>query len=846
MNGLNSYTFSNGFKVIFAANNAHPVVSLQLFVRMGSCWETDEEAGFSHFTEHLVFKSTKKFPKNSLSDKAMYLGSAINAYTEFDSTCFYITLSSQFLYDGLEIIAELARNADFGKKDFNFEKKVVLEELNQYENDPEDNFIEQIPTLYFPQSSYRKPIIGNRDSLHKASLEDLKKFYHDYYTPDNCYLVVSGDIDPKEAVTLIGDLFGDWTGKKSKELTAPPSLYPDKLTFGSIKRKVSKDLLAFVIPEISALNQKSYPLNIVTSVFAVGSQSRLHKRLYIKEKLVEQIKVESFTGINDGITLIIVIPNREKDIDKIIDIFFDEFVLLRQFGLTEEEIDKTKKEMIHSHRHSMESAKGLAMNLGVEELLGGYEQFFSYQKMIQDINEKQIAEVTQECIVIDKIGVFKLGKEFDGSIFKKYEKILPETIIRTGITADYYEELLDCNAKLVMKKVRGRPTIGITAAFKVSQLNETAEERGINLLTSTLLLYGNDKRTYDQLITYCANLGIKLSISASEELTLIKIKCFNEQLKIALDILSDVVLTPTFPNNHLNNILTSLISSLERIKDYPTYYAGHLLKNQMFGRISNLSDREGTKTTLKKINRKKIFNWYKKYYTLSNMTLAVVGDYDFNETISYCNRILSAEKSIIKSINIVADPQVIYQPGKRFKRTGLDNNQQAIVQAGGFACNSLQTKENSAFHLLALIMGGDLSSRLNESLREKSGLAYSVGFEYKSLKQLGFFAAYALVDRAYEKESLKLMLNDFAVMIKDGVTEKELTVAKNCLRGQRLRAEESVLGQSISLAVLEALGFGYDYYLKREERLNKITISDINETAAEYLRREALFINILV
>ena len=107
----------NGFKVIYAKDTSNPLICMQLYVRIGSAWEEKNEAGFSHFIEHLVFKSTQKFPENTISEKITFLGGHINAYTEYDSTCFYVTLPSAYFKEGMEILAEIAQNVNFNEQD---------------------------------------------------------------------------------------------------------------------------------------------------------------------------------------------------------------------------------------------------------------------------------------------------------------------------------------------------------------------------------------------------------------------------------------------------------------------------------------------------------------------------------------------------------------------------------------------------------------------------------------------------------------------------------------------------------------------------------------------------------
>jgi zinc protease len=113
---------------------------MQAVVRSGSANERSPAAGYSHFIEHLVFKSSKRFGFNQISNTVSKLGGSLNAYTDFDSTCYYLLLPSEHLYQGLEILAELLSGARFTAQDVSTEKEIILEEIDQYGDDPRPTF----------------------------------------------------------------------------------------------------------------------------------------------------------------------------------------------------------------------------------------------------------------------------------------------------------------------------------------------------------------------------------------------------------------------------------------------------------------------------------------------------------------------------------------------------------------------------------------------------------------------------------------------------------------------------------------------------------------------------------
>ena len=116
-------------------------------------------------------------------DEVSRLGGSVNAFTEYNSTCFYLMLPCQHLEKGLEILSQLTRFANFDQQEFATEKKVVLEELYQYQNDPDEWFFENSLAHFFQRTNYRYPIIGNEENLQKSTPEQLRDFYKQKYTP---------------------------------------------------------------------------------------------------------------------------------------------------------------------------------------------------------------------------------------------------------------------------------------------------------------------------------------------------------------------------------------------------------------------------------------------------------------------------------------------------------------------------------------------------------------------------------------------------------------------------------------------------------------------------------------
>jgi len=831
----------NGLKLIVAKDKSNPIVSIQLYVKVGSVHEKETESGYSHLMEHLVFKSTENYPDNKIMETASFLGANINAYTEYDSTCHYLTMPSKYLEEGLELLSELAMKANFSDEEFDTEKKVVIEELKQYANDPEEDFVEKIPLYYFEKSPYHNPIIGHLDNLEKATPNDLRNFYQQYYRSNNCFLVISGDFKFNSIKGIVEKHFGNWGANDTLSFEPSENIYKKGFsTHTVINEELSQDLLAFVIPEISERTKEGLGLSLITKGFAIGKNSRLYKRLYIKEQLVTSIQVQSISGHYNGISIIMIVPKSNDCLEKISRIFIEEYNRIRIQGLTYEELRKIKVEQEHSWKYAFEYVENFGSVLGIEELDSGYEEILKYPVRLASLDIQLLLDVANKFYTLDNLKIMHLGTKnhFLDKLEKEFKNTKNEQLVSNENNV-YMEHICSNGLKLIMKKVIGKPTVGISLTRRLSQLCEPTELRGINFFTLALMQFGTKKYTYEELVDYCNERGINLNIHNGIETSGFKVKCFGEYISESLELIAEVIKEPQFPNHHLNNLKQSVRSNLRRIHDFPTKDAVKKFNQFLFSRNSNLINKTGELSDVVKITRKRINAWHKDFLDLSQMTLVVIGDIHFDNII----RIVEKTFSFTSYHSDLQEKVLFTKPLKRRQLFDYDNDQ-STIHIGGFACNANDYRLNVAFHVLSQIIGGEINSRLFNELRERMGLAYSVGFDFTALSEVGFFANYAIVDRNREEEAIDSIHKIMKDITKHNVTKEELELTKNYINGQRLLDDESVSSQASSLGILSSLGYSYDFYLNREKRLQNVSFQDIAEIAESYFTPDNLFTQI--
>ena len=186
----------NGLKVVFEKRDL-PIISTCIMVGVGGFSETKENKGVSHFIEHMVFKGTKNRNRKEITRFIEDKGGTLNAYTGESETCFWNTLPSKYLKESIELNTDMVFNPKFDKKDFEEEKKVILQEVSMLHDMPLRYGYDKMKSLMYT-SGGGLPTVGTKESLHKLDIKTLKKFYNNNYGTNNMVLGVVGNANWKD------------------------------------------------------------------------------------------------------------------------------------------------------------------------------------------------------------------------------------------------------------------------------------------------------------------------------------------------------------------------------------------------------------------------------------------------------------------------------------------------------------------------------------------------------------------------------------------------------------------------------------------------------------------------
>ena len=286
------YTLPNGLRVILSpdmAKDAPPVVAVNITYDVGSRNERPGRSGFAHLFEHMMFQGSENVGKGEQFYLVGENGGTMNGTTNLDRTNYFEALPANQLELGLFLEADRLRSLDVSQENLDNQRAVVQEEKRQsYDNRPYGHVFETILDLSYNSFPYKHTTIGSMEDLNAATLEDVRQFFHTYYTPSNAVLTVAGRFDPGDARALIAKYYAPIASKP-----VPPAVtFDEPTTFPGERRKTLQDPLArqtqyvasYRVPPSS--DPDNYALNLLGDILSYGKTSRLYQALVESEKAV--------------------------------------------------------------------------------------------------------------------------------------------------------------------------------------------------------------------------------------------------------------------------------------------------------------------------------------------------------------------------------------------------------------------------------------------------------------------------------------------------------------------------------------------------------------------------------
>jgi len=393
----------NGLKVILLENHKAPLVTFQVWYRVGSRNEPWGKTGMSHVLEHMMFKGTRQIGPEEFSRIIQENGGNDNAFTSRDYTAYFQNLSSDRIQVSLDLESDRMQNLLLREEDFRTERMVVMEERRlRTEDNPTGVLLEQLQASAFQVHPYRWPIIGWMGDLKRLTLDDLKEYYTTYYNPSNAFLVVAGDFKKEELLPRIEKAFGSYSKgvAPNQERDKEPFQMGERRILVKKEAQLPTILMAYHVPNLH--DPDSYVLEVIATLLSGGKSSRLYQNLVREKRLVLRAEADYSLLSHDPYLFYLSaepLPNQETaEVEKALD---QEIERLQKESVSERELEKVKNQLEASFVFGQDSIFYQAMVLAQHEIAFGWRAIDDYLPSIRKVTPEDIQRVAKKYLISD-------------------------------------------------------------------------------------------------------------------------------------------------------------------------------------------------------------------------------------------------------------------------------------------------------------------------------------------------------------------------------------------------------------------------------------------------------------
>lgn len=355
----------NGVRLISEKLDTVRTVSVGIWVGNGSRYEPAALGGISHFIEHMIFKGTEKRSAQHIAIAIDALGGQANAFTDKECTCYYMKVLDKRLKNGISILADMFMHSRFAQEDIDLERGVVLEEIDMYEDSPEDVAIDKLFEQCYDGSALGRPILGTAETLQAINSEAMHDYMHRYYRPKDTVVALSGHFT-EDDLDYIAELFSEMEGDGRNEIT-PASYQPSLLLR---EKDIEQNHLCLSFPGVSLLSDDRYAMNLLSSVLGGGMSSRLFQQVREQNGLCYSIYSFTTPHLDTGLFSIYTGLGAETE-QKALDLIVRELHRFCEEGPAADELSRCREQVKTTLLMGLENTGTRMMTIGRSELLRG-------------------------------------------------------------------------------------------------------------------------------------------------------------------------------------------------------------------------------------------------------------------------------------------------------------------------------------------------------------------------------------------------------------------------------------------------------------------------------------------
>lgn len=841
---------SNGLLVVVVEDHAAPVVHTSVWYRFGSLYETPGKTGLAHALEHMMFRGTPSLSAGGLDDVVARLGAQMNGQTQYDYTSYLFDMPADRLSVALQIEADRMQHLALRPDDWRIEQRAVLNEIDGDESSPFFNLLSRVRAAAYPGLPAGRTPTGVRSDVAKATVGDIRRYYGQWYAPNNAALVVAGDVQHETVFALARRYFGSI---HARTLPAHVVQHPVAATGKTVDAEFPFPFevldLAYAVPGDTEPGEPA----VSTLSNLIPNQRGPFYQALVETNIALAIDANADTQLRGGLMHVFIVLNPGHTGAEAQQIFQSTMDTVLKEGFDPELVSAAKRQALAERAYDADSIGGYGDLVGYTygivkerdrdedarlaaltpgEVLAAARTYLAKPNVVGHLTPDSRPSAGSQKTSAGASDNFS-GRALSGPVVEPpaiRSAIRKPTTARSKLAPVQFT--LSNGLRVIVQEKHDRPTVYIGGTIASSPAFIPPGKEGIERLADAMADFGSEHYDFTQLRKVTDDIGASVSLGQT-----FSAHGFARDFETLLGVLADSEEHPAFPARWLALQQSQIANSINSENSI----SGVLIDRAYLARLLSPDDpalRTATPESVSAITRDDLLAYTQKYWRPDLTTVAIVGD------ITPARARAAMEAAFGTWSNDGPKPSVAQMPlppaheAHAYIGTAAT---QVFIQLGQPAV-SRSSRDYDAFRLLSEIIGGSgyFESRLWQELRQKRGLVYSVSSRMKADRDRGDLEIVLNASPANVQPAIAIVRDQLERLRTQPITQTELNEAKIRLVSSALLNEASASGQLDEIGEIAQDDLPLNYYATLAQRYAAITPADIQRAAKEYLRPDRL------
>jgi zinc protease len=817
-----------------------PVAAIQLWFRTGSARETAGLHGAAHLLEHMVFKGAGAFGQGELVTRIESLGGDLNAWTSFEQTVLHATVPVAHAGVALEVLTAMGTAPHLDPDELERERGVVLEEIRGSKDDPGSVLADATRARAFGAHAYGRPILGTVESVGAISRDALRAFHKAHYVPDNAILAVAGPVDPEALRADVARLLpSGGAARPVRRLADLPPAFAEPGCF-ALDPGFDERLVEVSFPVPGHAHPDTAALDLLTVGLGEGGGSQLSQALRHEQDLVlstwSALESEAAGGM-----LVLGFAPREGKAEAATRALWEVVERVAREGLPADALRRAKASARADRLRERETVDGRANRLGwYVAAFGDPQAEVHYEAALARVSVGDVRRVAAQTLRRSAalIGAVAPEVELDTRRLEAAcaaPRVAPVPVARPA--AGIQRATLGPGIEVLMLPDPEAELLGVSVLGVGGAIAEGPRDPGLATAWAAALGRGAGPYKAVELSAVAEERAGGLRAWSARNSFGVRAVFPSAEARTATELLGHMLVAPHFSDEEVARTRADLLELQRSVRDDASELAwdkawGALYPGHPWGRPSG-----GTAASAARVTPGRIRAMHRRMVQGRNLVVGVAGGFSPDEIVPLLERTLGG---IPEGAALLPRPPAGPGRGGRHLRAGVPRDDSPTSTILAFPSVGHGHPDDPAVQVLSAVLGGVAggAGRLFDALRERLGLAYSVGCSFE--RGLGGGALLCTVEADPDRadEALAALWAELDAVVEQGVPDAELAGVRTGLVEGAVLGLQRAGSRAEVIAAAERYGGGAEGWRALLERPRAVTGADLARVARQTLRRE--------